>query len=65
MTENNAPAQGTESEDAVAPDPIADVSGAPLPTSRTLKQRKSLVMQAGRFVIFNSRMIRLVFKGQH
>ena len=46
-------------------DPIADLSTAPLPTAKTLKRRKSIPMQLVRFVIVNSRMMRMVLKGHH
>lgn len=56
------------SDAAVPPmprDPIADLSTAPLPTAKTLKRRKSIPMQLVRFVIVNSRMMRMVLKGHH
>lgn len=39
---------------------VADLSKAPLPTAQTLKRRRSLPVQLGRFVVFNTRMIRMV-----
>lgn len=48
-----------------ADQPVADLSRAPLPTARTLKQRQSLPVQASRFVAFNLRMMRLVLRGDH
>lgn len=41
----------------------ADLSKAPLPTTATLRKRRSLPVQAVRFVVFNARMMRMVLKG--
>ncbi|HHU08403.1 MAG TPA: hypothetical protein GXZ60_00040 [Intrasporangiaceae bacterium] len=41
----------------------ADLSKAPLPTAATLRKRRSLPLQAARFVVFNARMMRMVLKG--
>jgi hypothetical protein len=43
--------------------PVADLSGAPLPTARTLRRRRNLAYQATRFVAFNSRIMRMVLRG--
>lgn len=43
--------------------PIADVSGAPLPTAATLRRRNSVPFQLTRFVAFNLRMLRMAAKG--
>jgi hypothetical protein len=43
--------------------PVADLSGAPLPTARTLKRRRNLAFQLTRFVSFNSRIMRMVIRG--
>ncbi|MBM6399329.1 hypothetical protein [Phycicoccus sonneratiae] len=45
--------------------PAADLSGAPLPTARTLRRRRSLPFQATRFAVFNLRILRMVAKGHH
>ncbi len=45
--------------------PTVDLTNAPLPTEKTLRHRKSLIGQAGSFVIFNLRMLRLITKGKH
>ncbi|HYN30742.1 MAG TPA: hypothetical protein VES95_12880 [Dermatophilaceae bacterium] len=45
--------------------PVADLSRAPLPTAKTLRARQNLVVQAGRFALFNARIMRLVLKGDH
>ncbi len=42
---------------------VADLSGAPLPTTQTLRQRRSLPFQALRFLTFNTRIMRMVLKG--
>jgi len=46
-------------------DPVADLSKAPLPTSKTLKMRQSLLFQFTRFLSFNGRIMRMVIKGHH
>lgn len=43
--------------------PTADLTGAPLPTQKTLRQRRSLPFQLGRFAVFNLRIMRIVAKG--
>ena len=45
--------------------PTADLTKAPLPTKRTLRARRSLPVQAGRFALINARMMRMVLKGHH
>ncbi|GAA4399353.1 hypothetical protein GCM10023168_06530 [Fodinibacter luteus] len=45
--------------------PVADLSGAPLPTERTLRLRRNLPYQATRFAVFNLRIMRMVLKGDH
>lgn len=45
--------------------PFADVSKAPLPTARTLRGRRNLAYQLTRFISFNSRIMRMVLKGDH
>jgi hypothetical protein len=41
------------------------ISIAPLPTTKTLRQRTSLPLQLWRFAWINVRMIRMVFKADH
>ncbi len=55
----------SKSEFAETPQPTADLSGALLPTEATLRRRKSIPFQLGRFVVINLRLIRLVLKGHH
>ena len=43
----------------------AALPAAPLPTAKTLKARKSLPMQLGRFAVLNARIMRMVLKGEH
>ncbi len=43
----------------------ADLSGAPLPTSGTLKMRRNVFVQLWRFVVLNIRMVAMIFKGDH
>lgn len=45
--------------------PVADLTKAPLPTSQTLRRRRSLPYQVTRFAVFNARIIRMVRKGRH
>lgn len=45
---------------AAEPQPVADLSGAPLPTARTLRRRRSLPVQLVRFVVFNARIVRMI-----
>jgi hypothetical protein len=41
------------------------IAEAPLPTSRTLRARKSLSYQVMRFVAFNYRMLKMVTRAHH
>lgn len=45
--------------------PFLDLSAAPLPTPATLRRRRSLWRQAGRFVAFSARIMRMVAAGHH
>ena len=45
--------------------PVADLSGAPLPTADTLRKRQSLPLQTYRFAAFSARIMRMVRKGHH
>ncbi len=45
--------------------PFADLSGAPMPTEKTLKRRASLPFQSFRFAVFNYRILRMITKGHH
>jgi hypothetical protein len=40
----------------------AKITVAPLPTSKTLRRRRSLPIQLWRFLWINERMLRMVFK---
>ena len=42
-----------------------NIAGAPLPTPRTLRRRKSLFFQVRRFVALNLRMLTMITKGSH
>lgn len=46
-------------------DNFADLSDAPLPTKKTLKLRKNILMQFWRFLSLNFRMVAMIFKGDH
>ena len=39
------------------------VAGAPLPTAKTLRRRRSLPLQAWRFAVLNLKMLRMIGKG--
>jgi len=45
--------------------PFADLSGAPMPTAKTLRRRQSLPFQTYRFAVFNARILRMLTKGHH
>jgi hypothetical protein len=44
---------------------VADLSKSPLPTRKTLSQRRNVVLQFFRFVRFDLRIMRMVIKGHH
>ncbi len=41
------------------------IARAPLPTEKTLRQRKNLFTQAMRFAAINLKMIKMIRKGHH
>ncbi len=41
------------------------IASAPLPTSATLRRRRSLLVQAWRFVALNVRFLTMITKGSH
>lgn len=41
------------------------ISGAPLPTEKTLRARQNLLIQLWRFAAINFRMVKMIFKGNH
>lgn len=41
------------------------IARAPLPTEKTLRARKNVVMQFWRFIAINIRMLKMIFKGNH
>jgi len=41
------------------------IARAPLPTEKTLKQRKNFLIQLTRFAVINIKMIRMIRKGHH
>ena len=45
--------------------PNEGIARAPLPTQKTLKQRKSLVLQLFRFIVMNFKMIKMIRKAHH
>jgi hypothetical protein len=45
--------------------PNESIARAPLPTEKTLKQRKNLPIQFMRFCAINLKMIRMIRKGHH
>ena len=45
--------------------PNESISRAPLPTEKTLKQRRNLFLQLLRFCAINLKMIKMIRKGHH
>ncbi len=45
--------------------PNESIARAPLPTEKTLRQRKNLVIQFFRFCSINLKMIKMIRKGHH
>ena len=45
--------------------PGESIARAPLPTDKTLRQRKSLFIQLMRFIAINLKMIKMIRKGHH
>jgi hypothetical protein len=43
-------------------DTEANIARAPLPTDKTLRARKNLFIQFGRFVAINTKMVRVIRK---
>jgi hypothetical protein len=43
----------------------ADIASAPLASARTLRHRKNMAVQIGRFVALNVRFVTMIFKGEH
>lgn len=41
------------------------IAKAPLPTEKTLRARKNLLIQLWRFIAINFRMVKMIFKGNH
>ncbi len=46
-------------------DSANDIAEAPMPTRRTLNQRRNLPYQIIRFIVFNLRMLKMVEKGHN
>ena len=45
--------------------PDESIAHAPLPTEQTLRLRQNLVLQFGRFIVINLKMIKMIRKGHH
>jgi hypothetical protein len=43
-------------------DTTASIESAPLPTAKTLRARKNLIIQFGRFVVINTKMLNIIRK---
>jgi hypothetical protein len=43
-------------------DTDASIESAPLPTAKTLRARKNLIIQFGRFVAINTKMVKIIRK---
>ncbi len=46
-------------------DTDADIASAPLPTANTLRARQSLIVQFGRFLAINAKMLKIIRKERH
>lgn len=44
---------------------VTTFDNAPLPTERQMKARNNLVVQFGRFIVLNLKMVGMVRKGDH
>lgn len=42
---------------------VADLTGSPMPTAKTLRQRRSVPIQFTRFIKMSLRIMRMAFKG--
>jgi hypothetical protein len=60
MTPTSPASEPTQTDEI---QPVADLSGAPMPTAATLRRRRSILFQLTRFVAFNLRIIRMAAKG--
>ena len=40
----------------------SDIASAPLPTEKTLRARKNLLVQSGRFLAINAKMLKIIRK---
>ena len=45
--------------------PNEAIARAPLPTTKTLRQRKNILLQFMRFIAINLKMIKMIRKGHH
>jgi len=45
--------------------PNESIAHAPLPTPKTLKQRKNILIQMTRFIGINLKMVKMIRKGHH
>jgi len=43
----------------------SDIAIAPLPTERTLRARKNLLVQFGRFLAINAKMLKIIRRDRH
>jgi hypothetical protein len=43
-------------------DTDANIASAPLPTANTLRARKNLIIQFGRFLAINTKMLKIIRK---
>ncbi|MBK6871591.1 MAG: hypothetical protein IPJ14_01970 [Kineosporiaceae bacterium] len=55
----------TPRDDAALLEADRAIAAAPLPTPRTIRARQNLLIQLGRFVVLNTRIMRMVLKGDH
>ena len=46
-------------------DTEANIASAPLPTAKTLRARKNLFIQFGRFLAINTKMLKIIRRERH
>ena len=61
----NSSSSQSPAEQGSGRQPVADLTKAPLPTTGTLRRRRSIPYQLTRFVVFNGRIVRMVMRGSH
>ncbi len=55
----------TPRDDAALLESDRAIAAAPLPTAKTIRARQSLLNQGVRFLVLNTRIMKMVLKGSH